>query len=414
MKHLTLVFLLILGVALPTVAQRHEILCDNIASLQVVVNHNWTALPIITLDSDDVLRVDFDELSHNYQRYCYKIEHCEADWSVSDELLESDFVEGFAAGNTIDDLEESINTNQLYTHYSLRIPNGKCRLKMSGNYKLTVYDEYQDEEPVLVVCFMVVEPKMAVGLDVTTDTDLGVNRHYQQVGMRLDYGSVRVTDPATQIKTVVMQNGRWDNAVVNAKPQIVSAEGLAWSHCRDFIFQAGNEYRKFEMLDVTHTTMGLEAVEWDGERYHAFLWTDEPRPNYVYDEDADGAFLIRNSDNVEIDNTCEYLMVHFRLKSPRLSGDVYLNGAWTQDSFLPKYQMQWNDESQQYEAVVWLKQGYYNYQYLTLQADGSVQPVPSEGSFFQTENVYQALVYFRSPGDRTDQLLGYGRVKLSK
>ena len=414
MKHLTLVFLLILGVALPTVAQRHEILCDNIASLQVVVNHNWTALPIITLDSDDVLRVDFDELSHNYQRYCYKIEHCEADWSVSDELLESDFVEGFAAGNTIDDLEESVNTNQLYTHYSLRIPNGKCRLKMSGNYKLTVYDEYQDEEPVLVVCFMVVEPKMAVGLDVTTDTDLGVNRHYQQVGMRLDYGGVRVTDPATQIKTVVMQNGRWDNAVVNAKPQIVSAEGLAWSHCRDFIFQAGNEYRKFEMLDVTHTTMGLEAVEWDGERYHAILWTDEPRPNYVYDEDADGAFLIRNSDNVEIDNTCEYLMVHFRLKSPRLSGDVYLNGAWTQDSFLPKYQMQWNDESQQYEAVVWLKQGYYNYQYLTQQADGSVQPVPSEGSFFQTENVYQALVYFRSPGDRTDQLLGYGRVKLSK
>ena len=414
MKHLTLVFLLILGAALPTVAQRHEILSDNIASLQVVVNHNWTALPIITLDSDDVLRVDFDELSHNYQRYCYKIEHCEADWSVSDELLESDFVEGFAAGNTIDDLEESINTNQLYTHYSLRIPNGKCRLKMSGNYKLTVYDEYQDEKPVLVVCFMVVEPKMAVGLDVTTDTDLGVNRHYQQVGMRLDYGSVRVTDPATQIKTVVMQNGRWDNAVVNAKPQIVSAEGLAWSHCRDFIFQAGNEYRKFEMLDVTHTTMGLEAVEWDGERYHAFLWTDEPRPNYVYDEDADGAFLIRNSDNVEIDNTCEYLMVHFRLKSPRLSGDVYLNGAWTQDSFLPKYQMQWNDESQQYEAVVWLKQGYYNYQYLTLQADGSVQPVPSEGSFYQTENAYQALVYFRSPGDRTDQLLGYGRVKLSK
>ena len=414
MKHLTLVFLIILGVALPTVAQRHEILSDNIASLQVVVNHNWTALPIITLDSDDVLRVDFDELSHNYQRYCYKIEHCEADWSVSDELLESDFVEGFAAGNTIDDLEESVNTNQLYTHYSLRIPNGKCKLKMSGNYKLTVYDEYQDEKPVLVVCFMVVDPKMAVGLDVTTDTDFGVNRHYQQVGMRLDYGGVRVTDPATQIKTVVMQNGRWDNAVVNAKPQIVSAEGLAWSHCRDFIFQAGNEYRKFEMLDVTHTTMGLEAVEWDGERYHAIVWTDEPRPNYVYDEDADGAFLIRNSDNVEIDKTCEYLMVHFRLKSPRLSGDVYLNGAWTQDSFLPKYQMQWNDESQQYEAVVWLKQGYYNYQYLTLQADGSVQPVPSEGSFFQTENVYQALVYFRSPGDRTDQLLGYGRVKLSK
>lgn len=121
MKHLTLVFLFVVGVALPMVAQRHEMLSDNIASLQVVVNYNWTALPVITLNSDDVIHVDFDELSHNYHRYCYKIEHCEADWSVSDGLLDGDFVNGFASGNTIDDWEESVNTNQLYTHYSLRI-----------------------------------------------------------------------------------------------------------------------------------------------------------------------------------------------------------------------------------------------------------------------------------------------------
>ena len=414
MKHLLSVFLLSVCVALSAAAQRHELLNDNIASLQVVVNDDWMSLPVVTLGSDDVLHVSFDELSHNYHRYCYKIEHCEADWTVSDGLLESDFVQGFAAGNTIDDLEESVNTNQLYTHYSLKLPNEKCRLKMSGNYKLTVYDENNNDEPVLTACFMVVEPRMTVGMDVTTDTDLGVNRTYQQVGVRLDYGGVRVTDPATQVKTVVMQNGRWDNAVVNAKPQMVRADGLVWSHCREFIFPAGNEYRKFEMLDVTHTTMGLEAVEWDGEQYHAFLWTDEPRPNYVYDEDADGAFLIRNSDNTEIDNTCEYMMVHFRLISPRMPGDVYINGAWTQDRFLSKYQLLWNDETQQYEANVWLKQGYYNYQYLTQRADGTATPVPSEGCFYQTENQYQTLVYFRAPGDRTDRLLGYGRVKLSK
>lgn len=399
---------------LPVSAQRHEVLSENIASLQVVANDDWTSLPIAALDGDDVLHVDFDELSHTYHRFCYRIEHCEADWTVSDGLLESDYVQGFASGNTIDDLEESVNTNQLYTHYSIRLPNEKCRLKMSGNYKLTVYDENHDDTPVLVACFMVVEPKMTVSLVATTDTDLGVDRQYQQVALRLDYGDVRVTDPSTQIKTVVMQNGRWDNAVVNARPQMVSADGLAWSHCRDFIFQGGNEYRKFEMLDVTHATMGLETVEWDGAQYHAFLWTDEPRLNYVYDEDADGAFLIRNSDNVEIDNTCEYMMVHYRLKSPRLPGDVYLNGAWTQDSFSPKYQMHWNDDTKLYEANVWLKQGYYNYQYLTLLADGTAVPVPSEGSFYQTENQYQALVYFRAPGDRTDRLLGYGSVKLSK
>lgn len=401
-------------VVLPLSAQRHEMLSDQVASLQVIANDDWTTLPIVTLGSDDVLLVGFDEMSHTYHRYCYKVEHCEADWTISDGLLESDYVQGFATGNTIDDLEESVNTNQLYIHYSLRLPNEKCRLKMSGNYKLTVYDENHDDVPVLVACFMVVEPKMSVDMEATTDTDLGANRIYQQVNLRLDYGSIRVTDPTAQVKTVVMQNGRWDNAVINAKPQIVSAKGLAWSHCRDFIFPGGNEYRKFEMLDVTHTTMGLETVGWDGEQYHAFLWTDEPRLNYVYDEDADGSFFIRNSDNMEIDNTCEYMRVHFRLKSPRLPGDVFINGNWTQDRFLPQYQMQWNDETQQYEGDVWLKQGYYNYQYLTLQADGSPALVPSEGNFYQTENQYQALVYFRAPGDRTDRLVGYGSVKLKK
>lgn len=414
MKHLLIVFLLVTGGFLSASAQRHELLSEQVASLQVVANDDWTSLPIISLGSDEVLHISFDELSHNYHRFCYKVEHCEADWKVSEGLFESDYIQGFASGNTIDDIQESVNTNQLYTHYALRLPNEKCRLKMSGNYKLTVYDENDNDKPVLVVCFMVVEPKMAVGMGVTTDTDIGVNTSFQQVDLRLDYGDVRVTEPTSQIKTVVMQNGRWDNAVSNAKPQIVSANGLAWTHNRDLIFPAGNEYRKFEMLDVTHTNMGMETVEWDGDKYHALLWTDEPRPNYVFDEDADGAFLVRNSDNEEVDNTCEYLMVHFRLKSQQQPWEIYLNGAWTQDRFLPKYRMAWNEEKQLYEASVWLKQGYYNYQYLALRDDGSAVPVQSEGNFFQAENTYQALVYYRAPGGRTDWLMGYAQVRLDK
>lgn len=414
MMKLWTVLVVALGLCCTVKAQRHEIVCDRIASLQVVANNDWIALPLIELGSDDVLNVEFDQLSHEYHRFCYKVEHCEADWSPSEGLFESDYCQGFAKGNTIDDVEESLNTNQLYTHYRFSLPNEKCRLKASGNYKVTVYDDNNEEEPVLVVCFMVVQPVMAVGLSVSTNTDLEVNGRYQQVDMTLDYGGARVTDPSSQIMTVVMQNGRWDNAVVNSKPQMVRRDGLTWTHNRDFIFAGGNEYRKFEMLDVTHTTMGLEAVEWDGEMYHAFVWPDEPRTNYVYDEDADGAFLIRNSDNEEIDNTCEYLTVHFRLKSPHVPYDVYLNGAWTGNRFLPKYKMQWNEEKQQYENAIALKQGYYNYQYLMMTADGNLVPVPSEGNFFQTENRYQALVYYRATGGRTDQLLGYGSVKLGK
>lgn len=183
-----------------------------------------------------------------------------------------------------------------------------------------------------------------------------------------------------------------------------------WDHNRDLIFPAGNEYRKFEMLDVTHTTMGLESIKWDGQQYHAWVWPDEPRPSYVYDEDANGAFVIRNSDNEEINTTSDYAIVHFRLKSPRLGNDIYLNGNWTNDRFLPAYRMEWNAEKQQYEGAVPLKQGYYSYQYLQMTSDGTLQPIPSEGLFYQTENKYQALIYYRGQGQRTDRLVGYGEV----
>ena len=400
---LSLVFICNLNIC----AQRNEILDKNIASLQVVANNDWLSLPIITLNSNDFVNISFDDLTHEYHRYCYKIEHCEADWQTSSALFESDYIDGFASGNTIDDVQESTNTVQLYTHYNISFPNNKCRPKISGNYRVTIYDENDEKHVVCRAYFMIVEPSMAVQLNVTTNTDIDINGKHQQVEMAIDYGNNIVSNPQTQIKTVVMQNNRWDNAVVNARPQYIKANGLQWIHCRDYIFDGGNEYRKFETLDVTHTTMGLESINWDGHNYHAWIWTDEPRPSYIYDKDANGAFLIRNSDNIDNDVNSDYIITHFRLKSPQTPDPIYINGFFTNDRFLPQYEMKWNEKNQQYEGELLLKQGYYSYQYLMMKPEGKLKPVPSEGNFFQTENTYQALIYFKANGDRTDRLVGY-------
>ena len=400
---LSLVFICNLNIC----AQRNEILDKNIASLQVVANNDWLSLPIITLNSNDFVNISFDDLTHEYHRYCYKIEHCEADWQTSSALFESDYIDGFASGNTIDDVQESTNTVQLYTHYNISFPNNKCRPKISGNYRVTIYNENDEKHVVCRAYFMIVEPSMAVHLNVTTNTDIDINGKYQQVEMAVDYGNNIVSNPQTQIKTVVMQNSRWDNAVINAHPQYIKANGLQWIHCKDFIFDGGNEYRKFETLDVTHTTMGLESINWDGHNYHAWIWTDEPRPSYIYDKDANGAFLIRNSDNIDNDVNSDYIITHFRLKSPQTADPIYINGFFTNDRFLPQYEMKWNEKNQQYEGELLLKQGYYSYQYLMMKPEGKLKPVPSEGNFYQTENTYQALIYFKANGNRTDRLVGY-------
>lgn len=393
-------------------AQRNEIYSDSISSLQVMKNGNWQEMPIIGLHSEDLINIDFDDFTHSYHRYAFKIEHCDADWSVSQGIFPSDYLEGFPNDNLIGNFEESFNTTVLYSHYHFQIPNENVKLKSSGNYKITVYDLNNDDKPVFKACFMVVEPLMTAGLKVTTQTDIDTNRAHQQVEMSLYYGNLRVTDYPSQIKTVILQNGRYDNAVYNTKPQFVKQDGLEWKHNPDLIFQGNNEYHKFEMLDVSHPTMGIENINWDGKNYNAFTWPSEPRPNYDYDESANGGFLIRNSENRNITTTCDYLQVHFKLISPPADGDIYLNGNWTNDSFLQKYKMTYNPAGKYYSSTVLLKQGYYSYQYLILHSDGTTAPVPSEGSFYQTRNRYQALIYYRSPGGRYDQLVAYKETQI--
>ena len=404
--------MLCLWLSLAGWAQRNRILNPDIASLQVVAGNNWLSMPVIGLGEGVPVNIAFDDLTHEYRRYAYKVEHCNADWSTSDDLFVSDYIDGFNTDNVIEHVEQSINTNVLYTHYRFQIPNERCKLKMSGNYRVTIYDANDDDKAVAECCFMVVEPRMGIKLSVDANTDKGINSRWQQVAMEVKYGGgLSVTDVQRQIYTVVMQNGRWDNAVVNAKPQFVMGDGLRWSHNAQLVFEAGNEYRKFEMLDVRHANMGVEKIDWDGKEYHAYLWPDEPRGSYVFDEDANGAFYIRNGGNRENNSTSEYVHVHFTLRSPRLEGGVFVNGVWTNDQLAAPYKMQYDEGAQCYRLSLLLKQGYYSYQYMWQKPNGQIATVPSEGSFYQTENRYQALVYYRKLGERADRLVGFAEIR---
>lgn len=390
---------------------RNTIYDTNVKTLQVVVNKDWLSPAVMELKSSDVLHISFDEMSHDYHRFVYKIEHCEADWSVSDGLFESDYIEGFN-NNPIEDYQNSINTTVLYTHYKLDIPNDKCRLKISGNYRLTVYDEDNDNRKVLTVEFMVVESDMNVGLAVTSNTDIDLNESHQQLSMTLNYGEFSITNPTEQIHTIITQNNRPESARINVKPNIVNNKGLQWNHNKQLIFDAGNEYHKFEVLALSHPTMGIDRISWDGHNYNAYPFVAEPRKNYLYDEDANGAFYIRNSDNIENDYTCDYVYVHYRLRSPELTGcNIAVNGQWATDEDQSAYVMQYDQANAEYQATILQKQGYYSYRFITVDNNGITGIPPTEGNFYQTENRYQAYVYYKGTGERTWRLVGYRQVE---
>ena len=395
-------------------AQCNKIINGNVASLQVVAGSNWLSLPIISLYDNVPIHISFDELSHDCKRYAYRIEHCEADWSVSKEIFDSDFCDGFADGNIIEDMQSSVNTNTAYTHYKLTIPNEKCKLKISGNYRVAIYDE-NEGDTILYATFMVVDPKVSVGMTAGTNTDIDVNKKHQQIGMTVGYSGLNVSNPTNEIMVTVLQNGYWPDARTNVSPQTIRPDVLEWTHNRQLIFEGGNEYHKFETLDTSHPTLGVENTYWDGNEYHAELWTSYPRSNYVYDEDANGAFYIRNSDNYENDVASEYTNVRFRLKIPKIQNRIYIDGVWTNGEICSRYEMIYDNETKLYEKTIRLKQGYYSYRYITWDnAKETVMPLSYDGNFYQTENNYQALVYYRPSGQRTDLLIGYQNIAIKK
>ena len=166
------------------------------------------------------------------------------------------------------------------------------------------------------------------------------------------------------------------------------------------------------MLDPDHPSMGVDEIRWDGTDYHVYPFACEPQNNYVYDEDANGAFYIRNSDNYENDRSSEYMLVHYLLKTDRIKdGNIYLDSRWTNEQLTPDYQMTYNEESGYYEAVIQQKLGYYNYHFIVVHDDGTIRQLPSDGNFYQTENKYQCLIYYRGKQDRTDILVGFQEVQ---
>ena len=185
----------ILLLTMSAYAQQHEIRSEDIASLQVVSGKDWLGDAVIRLGSSDRLTISFDDLTHQYHRYVYSLTHCEPDWTPTEGLFTSDFISGFQDDITIDNYQESINTNQLYTHYTLRIPNSSCAPKISGNYRLDIIDD-ETKDTVVTARFMVTENVANISTTILADTDIDVRKSHQQVNLRVDYPqTLKVSNP---------------------------------------------------------------------------------------------------------------------------------------------------------------------------------------------------------------------------
>lgn len=386
-----------------------QILNNSIKTLRVKVNEDALALPIIKLGSDDAMQVSFDELSHEIHSYSYTIQHCNADWTLSN-LSSSEYMDGFS--NThINDYSTSINTTVLYTHYKFSFPNNQLSFKISGNYVLNIYEDNDSEKSIAQTCFSVVDPKVDIDAKVRGNTDTELSGRLQQIDFEVLLKGYYVRDPQSEIKIVVKQNNRSDNQVTDIKPAFFNSNKLTYNNNRNLIFEGGNEYRRFDISSIYNYSEKVNKIKYEEPNYQVYLFEDgiNSAKNYTQDFDVNGKFIINYQNYDDDDFTADYLYVNFYLKKdqPFLDGNVYVGGGFNYNSLNETNRMDYDFNAGMYFKKILLKQGGYNYQYWFKQK-GQQKAItsPTDGSFWQTQNEYTIYVYHRGFGDRYDKLIG--------
>lgn len=380
---------------------------DAVRTPMMVVNDKWSAPAVITLGSNDVIHFSFDEMSHVYHRYICRITHHNANGSKS-ELSEIDYLDGFN-DFVIEEWENSHNTTQLYTHYAFDLPNEELSFKVSGNYRVEIYDDEEDGDPVASFEFSVVEPMVEIQAKVSGNTERTYNEGEQQLSFVVNHARCNIVSPASDVIPVIYQNRRCDNAVIGVKPTYVTGSRLEYVHNDKLIFKAGNEYRRFELTDPNSPGMNVEHVVYHDSAYHALLYVDKPRVSYSNVIDENGRFYVNTLEGYGMPIEADYVNVHFAVEMPyRAGGRYYLLGDFCGNDFGKENMLFYDNDEGYYFASHLLKLGVYNYQYAWL-PDGAktAETEFTEGDYYNTENEYLIYIYHREFGSRYDKLIGF-------
>ena len=385
-----------------------KVYVDYVATAQLYPSGNPLDLPILTLGVPQALELHFDDLSSELQNYSYRLIHCNADWTRSN-LIEMQYIDGFF-NDYITDYQVSFNTLIPFVHYALQFPKQGMELKISGNYLLVVSVNDDLENPILTKRFMVVEPRVIIEPRVRQSSTIDDRKSAQSVDFLVQHPSFIIGNPLRDLKTMVLQNGRWDNLKTGLRPTFIHTNSLEYRYEQGEDFLAGNEYRKFNISSTRYTTEDVTAIYRDSLRYVALLMPDLTRERLGYRtwRDINGRFLVRNTDGFNSITEGDYVSVTFTLKrSSALGKDVYVVGGFSNYKMDRKYRMTYDENLKAYSITLPFKQGYYEYLYAVKSAeDGSADVSVLEGSYYETENDYTVLIYYRDIGNDYDQLIG--------
>jgi len=399
---------------LPCYAQTPDsVYMPNIKTPQLYTAGNQLGYPILRLGGSDQLELHFDDLDADVKNYFYTIQLCNNDWTPA-QISEFDFIRGFSQVR-ISDYQFSSVALTHYTHYQAIVPDPNCIPIRSGNYLLKVFLDSDTSKLVFTRRFLVLDNRVSIRSQFLQPLNFDISHTHQRIQFRVNANAVNPLNPLDQIKVVVMQNYRWDNAIRDVRPTFYVNNTLEYTNDNDFIFAGGSEWRWLDLQSFRFQSDRIRNVVYGKTATEIFLRPDGDRSRQPYLDyrDLNGFYLIQTTESINPFWQTDYATVRFNFvppgNIPYQGKDVYLLGKFTGGGLNDSTRMVFNNEKGAYELSFFMKQGYYSYAYVTIDhndADRRASFDMTEGNHLETENQYIILVYYRAPAGRADELVG--------
>lgn len=403
---------------------------DHIKTVRLHIQGFPHSYPVIDLNGNARLRLSFDDTSDEVRRYLYKFIHCDQNWTPSG-LSVLEYNSGYSE-DYLDEYDFSLRTFKEYIHYDLVFPNRTMKLDVSGNYLLVVYDAESDRVPVITRRFYVVENLAGVSGRVMRPADINKIHTHQEIDLTVNTKQLDLRAPMRELSASIVQNGRWDMTMADLRPNLLQRESVRFDYQGKVSFRGGNEFRNLDFRSIQAPRTRMADIA-NGEDYYTMMMLPEQTRTGTYIQyfDLNGdfvnfrfdrpviniadEFLQENFERFQLDFTGEYVEMTFILSMDyEIEEDIFIFGALSEWQLKPSLRMVWNPQINAYVGRAVLKQGFYNYYFVTSsQVTEASMPgdrvvyAQTEGSFDDAENDYLTFIYWRPIGGRYDRIVGY-------
>jgi Domain of unknown function (DUF5103) len=403
--------LLFLFYSKATTAQSPDsIYVNNIKTVRLYNSGNQLSIPVINLNSNDQVELHFDDMDADVKYYYYAFQLCNNDW-IPVNLSQFDYIKGFTQIKISNYRFSSIALKR-YTHYQAIIPDRSSYPTRSGNYILKVYLNGDTSQLAFTKRLMVVENKASILGRVVQPYAPEFFRTHQRVQFTVAIKGLDAFNAGQQLKVIILQNYRWDNALKNIAPTFIRGTTLEYNSESIGVFPGSKEWRWLDVTDFHLQSEKVLTANYNKSSTEVFLRPDGPREGqrYVYYRDYNGMFVSSAIRGLNPLWESDYATIHFSFAPPNgaayTNQDIYLFGQLTNYNYTDSLKMSFNQDKGIYETHLLLKQGYYDYTYVGVDKNNSAVRSELDGNYYETENLYTILVYYRSFIDRSDELIG--------